>query len=51
MSRTKKRTLTPQEARQALDGLGLINITHGLGKYRRFADNLASNTQGRKKRL
>ena len=48
MPRTKKRTLTQQEARQALE---LINITHGLGKYRRFADNLASNTQGRKKRL
>jgi hypothetical protein len=48
MPRTKKRTLTQQEARQALE---LINITHGLGKYRRSAGNSVKNTHGRKKRL
>ena len=32
--RTKKRILIPQEARQALE---LINIKHGLGKFKRSA--------------
>ena len=51
MPRTKKRPLPSQRARQALDGLELINITHGLGKYRRFDDRMVKNTHSRKKRL
>lgn len=51
MQRTKKRTLTPQEARETLDGLELLNITHGLGKYKRLDARMVREARSRKKRL